>query len=104
MFSFPNTGQPDETGFGPGIGYTFNIPLMLASGDSHFLVALDKVIEKGHIFNPDVVAVSAGFDGYYKDRMMNMDISLKAYYECGFRLGKAFNTIFSNAFAILWKV
>ena len=95
MFAFPHTGQPHESGFGKGKGYTCNIPLMLGTGDSHFLKATDKIIEKGHQFKPDVVAVSAGFDGYYKDRMMNMDVSLKAYYECGFKLGRAFNNIFA---------
>jgi len=95
MFSFPFTGQPDEIGFGKGKGYTCNIPLMIASGSGHFLNAIDMAIEKGHVFEPDVVAISAGFDGYYKDRMMNMDISMKAFYECGFKLGKAFNNIFA---------
>ncbi|MCB0806764.1 MAG: histone deacetylase [Bacteroidales bacterium] len=97
MFSFPHTGLPHETGFGKGKGFTANLPLSIACDDEQFLKAVDKAIEIGHNFEPDVVAISAGFDGYYKDRMMNMDISLKAYYECGFRLGKAF----SNVFAVL---
>jgi acetoin utilization deacetylase AcuC-like enzyme len=42
-----------------------------------------------------VVGVSAGFDAYEGDKMMNFNFSLKAYYECGFRLARAFRNIFA---------
>ena len=54
---------------------------------------MDKIISATKEFNPNIVAVSAGFYGYYKDHMMNFDFTLKAYYECGFKLGRAFNKI-----------
>jgi acetoin utilization deacetylase AcuC-like enzyme len=94
-FSFPFTGQPHEKGVGTGEGYTFNIPLMPGCGDKHFLEAVDKAIQAARQFNPDVVGVSAGFDGYSKDKMMNLDYSLKAFYESGFKLGRAFRKIFA---------
>jgi acetoin utilization deacetylase AcuC-like enzyme len=94
-FTFPHTGYPQEKGEGKGKDYTLNIPLMLGSKDEVFLSTLDKMINEIRQFEPEVVAVSAGFDGYYKDKMMNFDFSLKAYYECGFRLGRAFKNIFA---------
>jgi acetoin utilization deacetylase AcuC-like enzyme len=94
-FSWPNTGSPFETGLGPGVGYTLNLQLMLGCGDKAFLEALDKIIEAAQTFKPDVVGVSAGFDAYYKDKMMNLDVSLRAFYECGFRLGRSFDHIFA---------
>jgi acetoin utilization deacetylase AcuC-like enzyme len=94
-FSYPFTGQPFEKGIGPGEGFTLNIPLMLGCGDKSFLGAMDHAIEAARQFNPDVVGVSAGFDGYAKDKMMNLDYSLKAFYESGFKLGRAFKNIFA---------
>ena len=94
-FSFPHTGQANEIGIGIGKAYTRNLPLMLGSGDKEFLSAIEKSIEIARKFDPDIVGISAGFDGYYMDRMMNFDYSLKGYYECGFKLGRAFKNIFA---------
>jgi len=94
-FTFPHTGHTEEKGEGKGMDCTFNVPLMPGSKDKAFLSTMDKIISAAKEFEPNVVAVSAGFDGYYKDKMMNFDFSLKAYYECGFRIGRAFNNIFA---------
>jgi acetoin utilization deacetylase AcuC-like enzyme len=94
-FSFPFTGQRSEKGIGPGEGYTLNVPLMIGCGDKSFLRAVDQAIYAARQFNPDVVGISAGFDGYVKDKMMNLDYSLKAFYETGFKLARAFKNIFA---------
>ncbi|MCD4696152.1 MAG: hypothetical protein K8S16_07905 [Bacteroidales bacterium] len=94
-FTFPHTGHPEEKGEGKGKDYTLNIPLMLGSNDKVFLSTMDKVIAAAKEFEPHIVAVSAGFDGYSKDKMMNFNFSQKAYYECGFKLGRAFKNIFA---------
>ena len=94
-YAFPFSGFPEETGQGEGLGYTVNFPLIAGSGDKEFLDAVDKGIIRGQEFKPDVVAVSAGFDGYYKDRMLGLQVTQKGYYECGFRLGRAFGNIFA---------
>jgi acetoin utilization deacetylase AcuC-like enzyme len=94
-FTFPFTGQPTETGSGPGKGYTLNFPVLSGSGDKEFLNAVDKAIVEAHKFEADVMAVSAGFDSYYKDHLLSMKVTLKAYYECGFRLRRAFPNIFA---------
>jgi acetoin utilization deacetylase AcuC-like enzyme len=94
-FTYPHTGYPGETGKGAGEGHTLNIPIMPGGDDKIFLSTIDKIIVQAQKFEPQVVAVSAGFDGYFKDKMMNFNFSLKAYYECGFKLGRAFNNIFA---------
>lgn len=94
-FTFPFTGMPPETGEGKGEGFTLNVPLIAGNGDKHFLKALDKVISEAHQFKPDIVAVSAGFDAYEKDRLLGLNLTLKAYYECGFRLRRSFKNIFA---------
>lgn len=94
-FAFPHTGHAVEKGEGEGADCTVNVPLMPGSKDKALLSTMDKIISIVKEFNPNVVAVSAGFDGYYKDKMMNFDFTLKAYYECGFKLGRAFKSIFA---------
>ena len=55
----------------------------------------DNTIEIAKKFQPDVVGVSAGFDGYEKDSILGLNYSLNAYYECGYRLRQAFQNIFA---------
>lgn len=94
-FTFPLTGNSAETGANDGLGYTLNIPIMPGSNDKQFLDAIDQIISRGLEFEPDVVAVSAGFDGYEKDRLLSLKYTIKGYYECGFRLRRAFKNIFA---------
>jgi acetoin utilization deacetylase AcuC-like enzyme len=93
-FAYPFTGFANETGTGKGEGYTLNIPMISGNGDKEFLEALEKIIAAGQKFNPDVVGVSAGFDAYHKDRLLGLKLTQKGYYECGFRLRRAFKNIF----------
>ncbi len=96
MFTWPFTGQPTETGTGNGLGFTLNMPLLSGSGDKEFLDRVDKAIDAAHRFQPDVIAISAGFDGYEKDRLLNLNFTLKGFYECGFRWRRAFPNIFAT--------
>jgi acetoin utilization deacetylase AcuC-like enzyme len=94
-FAFPFTGFPNEKGAGPGEGFTMNIPLIAGNGDKEFLAALDKIIFEAQKFKPDIVGVSAGFDAYHKDKLLGLKMTLKGYYECGFRLRRAFPKLFA---------
>ncbi len=94
-FSYPMTGSPAETGVGKGEGYTLNIPLMPGAGDEAFLQRLELIIARIREFNPDALAISAGFDGHPDDLLLKLDYSIKAFYECGFRLRRAFPRIFA---------
>lgn len=95
-YAFPYTGFPHETGEGEGAGYNLNFPLIQGSGDKEFLEAVDKAIIAAHEFGPDVIAVSAGFDGYFKDRLLGLQLTSRAYYECAFRLRRSFPNIFAT--------
>ncbi|MCX6234095.1 MAG: histone deacetylase [Bacteroidetes bacterium] len=95
IYAFPFSGFMDETGEGEGEGFTMNVPLFAGSGDMEFLAAVDMAIKKAEKFCPDVVAVSAGFDGYSKDRILGLNYSLNAFYECGYRVGKSFKNVFA---------
>jgi acetoin utilization deacetylase AcuC-like enzyme len=93
--AYPWTGERSETGKGRGVGFTMNFPLDAGSGDRELLEAVDRAIERAREFNPDVVGVSAGFDGYHKDRLLGLNYTLEGYYQCGKRLGQSFDHIFA---------
>ncbi|MDD5571792.1 MAG: histone deacetylase [Bacteroidales bacterium] len=95
VFAYPMSGYENEIGEGEGEGYTMNFPLLAGSGDRELLASVDKAIMKAEEFKPDVVGVSAGFDGYEKDMLLNLCYTLNGYYEVGFRLSRSFKNIFA---------
>jgi len=98
-YSFPHTGMAVETGAGKGTGYTLNLPLFQCSGHKEFLEALHKAIHAIRIYDPDIIAVSAGFDGYVNDKLLNLDYSMNTFYEAGYQLKKSFR--YKRVFAVL---
>jgi acetoin utilization deacetylase AcuC-like enzyme len=98
-YAYPFSGFVIETGKGDGMGYTLNFPLLSGKGDKVFLDRVNKAIVQAREFKPDVVGVSAGFDGYEKDRLLQLNYSQKAYYECAYQLKKNFRKV--PVFAVL---
>jgi len=92
---FPGTGTTKETGKDAGVGFTLNIPLPAGSGDKEFLSALNTAIAKAKDFAPDIIAVSAGFDGYSEDKLLDLNYSPNVYYECGLLLSNNFKNVFA---------
>ena len=75
---FPRTGFAREVGVNEGKGYTVNIPLPYGSGDPAYWKAFKKIVLPiAEQYHPQIILVSAGFDGYYRD--MISDLSLSAY-------------------------
>ena len=95
QYAYPGTGDSNETGEGEGKGYTMNFPLPAGSGDRELLEAVDRAIDRAEEFNPDAVGVSAGFDGYIEDRLLELNYTLDAYFKIGKRLGHSFDHIFA---------
>jgi acetoin utilization deacetylase AcuC-like enzyme len=81
---YPGTGYPLRTGEGAGKGYNLNVPLpapdrpfdsvfdddLLNAFDNHLLPRLREL----H-FTPDMIVISAGFDGRKEDAIGNFSIS-----------------------------
>ena len=95
QFAYPGTGESHETGEGQGKGYTMNFPLPMGAGDRELLEAVDKAISRAQEFQPDVVGVSAGFDGYIDDRLLGLRYTLNGYYQVGIKLSASFEHIFA---------
>lgn len=91
------TGLADDIGKGQSYKKVINIPVPNGTGDDVFLKALCFVVEQVKAFDPDCVAVSAGFDGYAKDTLLNLKYSKRGYYEAG----KLIASIGKPTFAVL---
>jgi acetoin utilization deacetylase AcuC-like enzyme len=61
---YPGSGALENTGRGRGRGTTLNVPLPEGAGDQAVLRAFDEILEPvARRFRPDLILVSAGFDG-----------------------------------------
>lgn len=95
--AFPGHGNVDEIGKGDGKGYTINVPLPAGSGDDIFMDAFNTLLPIAEQFQPDVVAISAGFDAHQYDLLLDLRLTVDLYYE----LGKILKSKFPNMFATL---
>jgi len=80
--SFPGTGFVDEVGEDEGIGYTVNVPLPFRATDSIYHRAFEEIVVPiSNQFKPQLILVSAGFDGHYTDPVGSLSLSMKGYEE-----------------------
>jgi acetoin utilization deacetylase AcuC-like enzyme len=65
---FPGTGAREDTGSGPGEGYTINRPVPAGSDESVWLPLLEaELLPAAAAFEPQLVLISAGFDAHRDD-------------------------------------
>ena len=58
-----------------------NYPLMPGIKSDQYLDTLDKAIDNVMDFDPDIIAVSAGFDTYKHDPLLELELEKEAYFE-----------------------
>jgi acetoin utilization deacetylase AcuC-like enzyme len=95
--AFPGNGFVNEIGAGPGLGFNLNMPLPPGSADDIFLDALGHFLPIATQFQPDVVAISAGFDAHQYDPLLDLKVSTQGFYE----VGKKIKEHFPRCFAVL---
>jgi acetoin utilization deacetylase AcuC-like enzyme len=77
---YPGTGAAEETGRGPGEGYTVNVPLPAGCGDQEYLELFHTVIEPiCRQFEPEFVLISAGFDAHARDPLGGMNVTAEGF-------------------------
>ena len=77
---YPGTGRMEETGKGPGKGFTVNIPLPGGQGDHDFCWLYGKILEPlAEQFRPELILVSAGFDTYVHDPLGTMQVTEQGF-------------------------
>ncbi|EEF46048.1 Histone deacetylase, putative [Ricinus communis] len=79
--SYPGTGKIDEVGQGDGEGTTLNLPLPGGSGDVAMRTVFDEVIVPcAQRFKPDIILVSAGYDGHVLDPLASLQFTTGTFY------------------------
>ncbi|MDX2140335.1 MAG: histone deacetylase [Chloroflexota bacterium] len=77
---YPGTGMVEDTGTGNGTGFTINIPLPPRHGDSSYAAIFEQIVAPAaRRFKPDLILVSAGFDGHWYDPLAHIRLSLQGY-------------------------
>jgi len=79
-FAYPGTGRDFERGSAEGEGYTLNTPILPGRGDMDYRKKLTTdMIPAIKSFEPEVILVSAGFDGHSSDLMSGINLSAEGY-------------------------
>jgi acetoin utilization deacetylase AcuC-like enzyme len=77
---YPGTGSRAETGSGEGRGHTVNVPLSAGANDGVFAAAFTELVAPlASAYAPDLVLVSAGFDGHRDDPIGGMHVTPDGY-------------------------
>jgi acetoin utilization deacetylase AcuC-like enzyme len=65
---YPGTGAADETGEGPGRGFTLNVPMAAGARDAEVISAYENTILPAvEAFRPAAMLISAGYDAHEQD-------------------------------------
>ncbi|HMQ46449.1 MAG TPA: histone deacetylase family protein [Saprospiraceae bacterium] len=94
--AFPGHGFVNEIGEGKGKGFTINVPLPPHSGDDIFMDAFHSFLPIVRQFQPDAVAVSAGFDAHLYDLLLDLRVTAGSFYQIGKELGQHFSRVFAT--------
>lgn len=80
---YPGSGDNDETGEGPGLGYTVNVPMDYDRTTSKryreaFAAELERFADK---LKPELILISAGFDAHRDDPVGSLHLETEDYGE-----------------------
>jgi acetoin utilization deacetylase AcuC-like enzyme len=79
---YPGTGAADETGSGPGLGATLNLPLAFGTPRheyiEQFTESLTRLAER---VRPQLVMISAGFDSHRTDPIGSLGLETEDFAE-----------------------
>jgi acetoin utilization deacetylase AcuC-like enzyme len=74
---YPGTGARDETGTGPGLGHTLNVPLPYGTPRPEYHAAFRSNLEKlACRIKPELVLISAGFDAHAEDPVGDLGLEV----------------------------
>ena len=79
---YPNTGALEETGDGPGEGFTMNRPFAPGAGNEEIVGAFrNDLLPAAREFQPDLTLISAGFDSRVDDPLGSFEVDDDGYRE-----------------------
>lgn len=88
--AYPGTGKASQKN-------CLNYPLSPGTGEERYLQVFSEGLEKVETFDPALIGVSAGFDGYKGDRLLSLELEVKTYYD----IGRSIKDLGRPCFAIL---
>ncbi len=66
----------------------YNYPLLPGTKRAEYMDTLEQALEHVKKFKPDIVAVSAGFDTYQEDPLLELGLDAGSYFEIGMAIRK----------------
>jgi acetoin utilization deacetylase AcuC-like enzyme len=79
---YPGTGSQDDTGRGPGAGYTINLPVPAGAGDETWCSLVEHVIAPvARAWEAELVLISAGYDAHRDDPLADGMVTDEGYAE-----------------------
>jgi acetoin utilization deacetylase AcuC-like enzyme len=77
---YPGTGAAEYVGAGAGEGYTVNLPVPPGAGPDEFLALVQHVVAPiGREYEPDLIAISAGYDAHRADPLASCALDEESY-------------------------
>ena len=77
---YPGSGNNDETGTGPGLGYTTNVPVPFGTPRPDYRALFRNAIEKAaDKVKPDLIILSAGFDAHQRDPIGSLGLDTEDF-------------------------
>ncbi len=73
----------------------FNYPLAPGTNGKDYMKILGDALEKAEEFDPDLIAVSAGFDAYKNDPLLELELDEKTFFEAGDAIRQLNKPVFS---------
>ncbi|MGW8258434.1 MAG: histone deacetylase family protein, partial [Thermoguttaceae bacterium] len=77
---YPGSGAEDETGGGPGLGATKNLPINFGASRENYLNRFCESLEQfAAKIKPELVLISAGFDAHCQDPVGNLGLETEDF-------------------------
>jgi acetoin utilization deacetylase AcuC-like enzyme len=77
---YPGTGARDETGTGPGLRHTVNIPVAYGTPAAQYHAAFRSDLERlADRIRPELILISAGFDAHAEDPVGDLGLEIEDF-------------------------
>lgn len=77
---YPGSGAADETGMGPGLGFTRNEPIAFGTSREVYRARFEKALtESAAKIRPQLVLISAGFDAHAEDPIGSLGLEIEDF-------------------------
>ncbi len=106
---YPWSGSMSDVGSGEGVGYTINAPVPIGADAEVWLSVLEHVIVPAALeFSPQLILISAGFDGHREDPLAGCCLEAETYgqmtaqvVELGARVGAPIGAVLEGGYDLV---